>query len=318
MRSGSGFVLIAVATMACGKVESSEDCTSGTTCAADAQPESPPDAGADAGVDAAPESPDAAAPLGPWQVQPRLNVSTNDHNETAPTMRADGLELYFHSDQKKPGEYDIYVATRSTVAANWGDAAIASVSIDGAYDIAPTLSRDGKTLWFGSTRPNGKGGFDVWVSTRMSLTSPWSPPINVETVNSSAHDVPSGVTTDGKLLGITSNRTDGRYDLFAATRDSTAVDAVWRVASIDELNTAADEQHPAFSDDRRRVYFVNSDNDLCVAERNVSTGRFDKGVRIMELTSSGNENHVKVSADERSVLFTSTRDGTEDLFEARR
>jgi hypothetical protein len=63
---------------------------------------------------------------------------------------------------------------------------------------------------------------------------------------------------------------------------------------------------------------VNSDMDLCVAERNPTTGRFDQGIRIMELLSPGTENHVKVSADERSILFTSSRDGTEDLFEARR
>jgi hypothetical protein len=33
-------------------------------------------------------------------------------------------------------------------------------------DLLPFLSRDGRTLFFTSTRAGGLGGFDIWMSTR--------------------------------------------------------------------------------------------------------------------------------------------------------
>jgi len=41
----------------------------------------------------------------------------------------------------------------------------------------PTLSADGKTLYFSSNMPGGQGGYDIWVVKKIGQS--WSPPINM-------------------------------------------------------------------------------------------------------------------------------------------
>src|SRR3954467_9964908 len=46
-------------------------------------------------------------------------------------------------------------------------------------DAGPAISRDGLTLYFGSDRPGGFGGLDLWVTERASLEAPWGAPVNL-------------------------------------------------------------------------------------------------------------------------------------------
>ncbi|MGB2901018.1 MAG: hypothetical protein WBB89_17290, partial [Candidatus Acidiferrum sp.] len=46
-------------------------------------------------------------------------------------------------------------------------------------DFNPLISRDGLSLYFSSDRPGGFGGFDIWVSQRLSVNDPWGEPQNL-------------------------------------------------------------------------------------------------------------------------------------------
>src|SRR5437899_11271260 len=52
----------------------------------------------------------------------------------------------------------------------------------------PSLSNDELSLYFGSDRPGGFGGFDIWVSRRGCSDCPWEAPVYLGSVIYSAFD----------------------------------------------------------------------------------------------------------------------------------
>jgi hypothetical protein len=95
----------------------------------------------------------------------------------------------------------------------------------------PAISKDGLSLYFSSERPGGCGGFDIWVTQRASPDSPWEAPFNLGcTINSSANDLGSNLTTDGHLLFFHSFRANdscGGGDIFYAHRKNRRDDLGW-------------------------------------------------------------------------------------------
>ncbi|MDQ4142397.1 MAG: hypothetical protein M3198_01415 [Actinomycetota bacterium] len=89
-----------------------------------------------------------------------------------PTLRRDGLELLFFST--RPGTLglaDIYSSTRAGSADPWSTPVNLGPNVNSASaETRPSLSWDGTTLYFGSTRPGGEGMADHYVTTRERLT----------------------------------------------------------------------------------------------------------------------------------------------------
>ena len=86
-----------------------------------------------------------------------------------PNLRRDAKEIFFFSNRPGTlGMADIYAATRSSASDPWSqpfNLGPAVNSSNGA-ETRPSLSWDGTTLYFGSTRPGGDGGADHYVTTR--------------------------------------------------------------------------------------------------------------------------------------------------------
>jgi WD40-like Beta Propeller Repeat len=84
------------------------------------------------------------------------------------TVRTDGLELLISSNRAGSfGNFDIWRSTRETVQEPWSTPVHIGPPLNTAdVDSQPTLSRDGQTLIFTSTRPGGFGNNDLWMSTR--------------------------------------------------------------------------------------------------------------------------------------------------------
>ena len=40
----------------------------------------------------------------------------------------------------------------------------------------PSISADGLSIYFQSSRPGGQGSWDIWVSTRQTKDAEWGPP----------------------------------------------------------------------------------------------------------------------------------------------
>ncbi|GAI23484.1 unnamed protein product, partial [marine sediment metagenome] len=106
-------------------------------------------------------------------------------------MSADGLSLYFASQRSGGyGGIDLWVTTRATTEDDWGTAVnLGPVVNSSARDARPSISSDGLSLFFGSDRPGGLGGRDLYVTTRATIDDDWRTPVNLgPIVNSPAHD----------------------------------------------------------------------------------------------------------------------------------
>jgi len=89
-----------------------------------------------------------------------------------PNVRRDGLELFFFSNRPGTiGLQDIYGASRQTTSASWSEPVNLGPNVNSAdAETRPSLSSDGLTLYFGSTRP-GEGSTDIYVTSRDKLGS---------------------------------------------------------------------------------------------------------------------------------------------------
>lgn len=107
--------------------------------------------------------------FGPAELVPGANSADQDGQ---PNVRRDGLELFFFSNRAGTlGMADIYAATRETTREPWSTPFNLGPNVNSAAaETRPSLSWDGTTLYFGSTRAGGDGSADHYVTTRERLT----------------------------------------------------------------------------------------------------------------------------------------------------
>jgi hypothetical protein len=106
--------------------------------------------------------------FGTPQLVPGANGAADDGQ---PNVRRDGLELFFFSTRSGTiGLADLYSATRSSGSDPWSAPVNLGPDVNStAAETRPSLSWDGTTLYFGSTRPGGEGSSDHYVTTRTRL-----------------------------------------------------------------------------------------------------------------------------------------------------
>jgi Tol biopolymer transport system component len=129
--------------------------------------------------------------------------------------------LYFASD--RAGNNDIYRAAR-TAAGQYAEPERLSVVNTPASESNPLIAPDESFLIFVSERPEGVGGADLYVATRVHGT--WTTPRNLGApVNSPYADFAPGLSPDGKYLFFTSERPGVVKDSVAGRRPGD----IWQV-----------------------------------------------------------------------------------------
>jgi hypothetical protein len=77
-------------------------------------------------------------------------------------------------------------------------------------DNGPAFSKDGLSLYFGSSRPGGFGLMDIWVSQRDSVNDDCGAPVNLgPTINTASGDLLPALSRDGHWMFFTSTRPGG-------------------------------------------------------------------------------------------------------------
>jgi len=93
--------------------------------------------------------------------------------ERQPTVRRDGLEMYFASNRPHAGAVgglDIWVSTRARTSDPWSAPVNVGALVNYAgNDAGPALSFDGTALYVQSDRPGGSGQYDIYVIARPKL-----------------------------------------------------------------------------------------------------------------------------------------------------
>src|SRR5882724_9550949 len=90
-------------------------------------------------------------------------------NENDPSIRHDGLEIFFHSNRigSIGTALDLWVATRESTLDAWSIPVNLGNTINTTFfEQNPYLSSDNKTLLLTSDRPGGSGGLDLYMITR--------------------------------------------------------------------------------------------------------------------------------------------------------
>jgi thioredoxin 1 len=153
-----------------------------------------------------------------WSEPVNLGASINSaHNDTAPCILADGLTLFFDSDRPDgQGSWDIWVSTRQTTNDNWGVPETLSSIVNGPFvDGDPSISSDGRMLFFTSDRPGGRGDYDVWLTMRKTTEDEWETPVNLGSrVNWIFEDMCPDISADGTTLYFTAGEPVGFLDLY--------------------------------------------------------------------------------------------------------
>jgi len=107
-------------------------------------------------------------PNGTWGPASLVVELSGSSNEQHPSIRFDGLEVFFFSP--RPGSLggpDVWAATRRTVSGLWSTPAnLGSIVNSALAEVQPYIASDRRTLFFQSDRPGGFGSQDIWMTTR--------------------------------------------------------------------------------------------------------------------------------------------------------
>lgn len=130
----------------------------------------------------------------------------------------------------------------------------------GDLEYAPTVTIDGRTLYFVSNRPGGVGGHDFMYTTKAErLDTVFTAPVNLGApINTSLNEGVASIAADGQTIYFTGcGREDGLgdCDLYEAELDGTE----WKnVRNVSELNSPDWDTQPSISSDGRTLYFVSN------------------------------------------------------------
>ena len=145
----------------------------------------------------------------PVNLGPTVNSSKR---EVSPSLSAEGLSLFFHSDRTGgSGGADLWVTTRATTQDDWGSPVNLGPTVNSSYrDLDGDISAEGLSLFFLSDRPGGYGDRDLWLTTRPTHDDEWDTPVNLgPRVNTPYDDRSPCISPDGSTLYFRSNRPDG-------------------------------------------------------------------------------------------------------------
>jgi hypothetical protein len=146
----------------------------------------------------------------PSNLGPKVNGPQGD---IVTSISSDGLVLYFYS-RNRPGGYggfDIWVSTRQSKAADWGEPMNLGPTVNSSdNDTCSYIPADGLSLFFYSNRPGGFGDYDLYMVTRPTMDDDWGLPVNLgPTINSSALDYAATILHDGSTIYFGSERPGG-------------------------------------------------------------------------------------------------------------
>ena len=185
----------------------------------------------------------------PVPISTNINTQTN---EGACSMSADGRTLVFASCNRKDGvgSCDIYVSYKEgedwSVPTNMGKKVNAA-----GWDSEPSISADGKTVYFSSERSGGYGREDIYVTHKQENGS-WGAAKNIgPVINTEGREVSSFIHASGSTLYFSTNNRPGmgEMDVYRSDRKDTS----W--------STPVNVGYPINTADNDATLFITADNE---------------------------------------------------------
>jgi peptidoglycan-associated lipoprotein len=181
----------------------------------------------------------------PVPLPPPLNSPAS---EGAATFDATGKTLYFTRCEERKGTIGYCKIYKSTLGASgWSTPEGLPINSD-EYSVGhPSLSQDGKTLYFCSDMPGGKGGKDIYMMKWDDATNSWAAPVNMgPAINTEGDEMYPYLHPNGKLYFASNGHAGmGGLDIFSATHDGNA----WVINNLrSPINSPADDFGIIFTD----------------------------------------------------------------------
>ncbi len=142
-------------------------------------------------------------------------INTPRNNEGASSISHDGKYLFFTACNLQGGfgSCDLYVTQQ--VGGKWQTPTNMGPTVNtGAWESHPSLSPNGRTLYFASSRKGGFGGTDIWQSEKLADGS-WGTPQSLD-FNTEGSDFTPHIHADGQTMYFSSNGREGMggYDIY--------------------------------------------------------------------------------------------------------
>jgi len=187
-------------------------------------------------------------------------VNSLGFGDYSPELSQDGLTLYFSSSRPGGfGEADLYVTTRESIDDPWETPQNLGPNVNTpSFEGQPSISANGRTLYWDSARPDGLGDFDIWMATRDGVGSDFGPAVNVgPEVNGVGPEFGAAISQNEKQLFFSSGRPGniGQIDIWVVERKDKSES--WGTSiNVDTLNSPFFQAMPTFSRNGREVCFM--------------------------------------------------------------
>ncbi|NEM97851.1 OmpA family protein [Pontibacter burrus] len=198
---------------------------------------------------------------GVWQAPVSISENINTSaNEGAATISGDGKTLVFTSCSRPDsfGDCDLYISYRT--GNEWSAPRNMGPPVNSkSWDSQPSLSADGRTLYFSSNRGGGVGREDIWVTNRNEDGS-WQTPRNLgEPINSKGRDLAPFIHVSGSTLYFASDGHLGMGGLDVFKADLSGKGQWQQPQNLGyPLNTYADESSIYITPDNQIGYYARS------------------------------------------------------------
>ena len=271
----------------------------------------------DAGADAAPPPPPRFTP-------PMLVAALSDPDaiDEDPTFTGDLLELFFMSN--RAGGRDIWTSRRATAGDAWQPPMRVGELDSVDSDWAPAVSLDGLRIWFASDRgivPRGQ----IWRATRATRAAGWDPPAPVAELASDSVDFAPAVDATETTMYLSSDRANAGataggadFEIYASTRTGPGAPWGWPVP-VAGIASSDDEYDPFVAQGGLVVFFTSMRSgmgDIYWSSRRSLAEPFAAPSPVDDLNSNTYDSDTTLSPDLGTVMFSSTRSGNAEIYEA--
>lgn len=176
------------------------------------------------------------------------------------------------------------------LSGSWGHAKALPINNADYSSGFPSFSDDGKTLYFSSNRPGGKGGYDIYVCHY--INDKWTSPVNLGApINTPGDEITP--FNDGTNLFFSSNWLPGLggFDLYRAEQGSLGTDDDWiKVFHLGTgVNSSYDDYGFIFDNSKNAGYFTSNRRGVKSGDDIYKITKVSDKIEIIVLNASDNQ-----------------------------
>lgn len=196
-----------------------------------------------------------------WTIAENFKEINTPSNEGAICISADGKTIVFAGDEGMNGygNFDLWMVQKN--GDEWGHLKNLGANINSSnWESQPSLSADGKTLYFASKRPNGYGGIDIYKAEL--INGEWTKAIALDaTINTKGKEQSPFIHHDSNTLYFSSDGHPGlgKEDLFFSKRKGNTWTKPENLGY--PINTHKTEATLVVSTNGERAYFATDKGD---------------------------------------------------------